>query len=203
MADIIADKNNSLKRRFLDNGDGTFSEYTASGTGTPPAGTASTRVQGTAANGAAPVGDPVQNGFLAATINPAGVANAQMIRSMGDKIGRQVTTLISIRELYAQNTVAILNSTVETTVIAAAGAGVFHDVSEILLTNASAVATLVEFRDATAGTVRIPVWVPANATIPVNPITYITQAVANGNWTAQCSSATSDIRIFIQAVKNI
>ncbi len=200
----IADKNNTLKRKYLDNGDGTFSEYSASSsTGVPPSGTSSTRVQGTAANGVASVGDPIQNGAVAQTVNPTAVASGQMARNMSDKVGRQVTTLIAVRELYAQNTVAILNSAVETTVLAAGAAGVFHDVTTILITNNSAVASLVEFRDATAGTVRIPVWVPANATVPVNPITYVTQATAANNWTAQCSSATSDIRIFIQAVKNI
>ncbi len=64
-------------------------------------------------------------------------------------------------------------------------------------------ATQVDIKDATAGTTRFIVWVPANTTVPVNPITYITQATAANAWTATCSSATSTVSLFIQAVKNI
>jgi hypothetical protein len=166
-------------------------------------GASSSQVQGNIANGVADAGNPIKTGGKAATAQPTAVTNLQRVDAMFDKVGRQVMTLIQARELYAQSNTVITSSAAETTIIAAGGAGVFNDISAMFITNTSAVATQIDFRDVTAGTIRFSVWSPANSTTPVNPITYITQTTANNVWTAQCSSATSTVSIFAQVVKNI
>lgn len=171
--------------------------------GSAMTGTGSRTMQGAGASGAATVGNPVLNGSRAATANPTAVTNGQTVANMADKMGRQVTTLISVRDLYTQNTTTITASTTETSILATGGASVFHDLSMMLISNTSATAVTVDIRDALAGTVRFTVAVPAATTVPVNPVTYITQTTANSAWTAQVSASVTDVRIFIQAVKNL
>lgn len=196
MADTTLSEQAIANRSF----DVTNNRINVSSTG---AGATSDRVQGTANNGVAASGSPVQTGGVAQLVNPTAVTSGQIAQMMTDKVGRQVATLISLRELYAQNNTVIASSAAETTILTAGAAGVFHDLSEMIISNTSAIATQIDIKDATAGTTRFTVWVPANTTVPVNPITYITQATAANNWTATCSSATSTVSLFIQAFKNI
>jgi hypothetical protein len=66
-----------------------------------------------------------------------------------------------------------------------------------VVTNKSATAVFVDFRDATAGTVRMTLSAPANDTrgftVPVDSA--MVQAVAANNWTATVSSAVTSIEI--------
>lgn len=104
------------------------------------------------------------------------------------------------RDRVDENTVT-LTTTGETTLLAAAGVGIFHDLSMLILSNNSATMTRVDFRDATGGPIRFSVNLAASGggavIVPVAPIK---QTAANTDWTAQLSAAT-DVRIFVQGVR--
>jgi hypothetical protein len=90
----------------------------------------------------------------------------------------------------------------ETTVVTA-GAG-FNDVYAIVVTNKSATGVSVDFRDATAGTVRMTLAAPANDTrgFTVAVDSAMIQAVAANNWTATVSAAVTSIEITMLYVGN-
>jgi len=103
---------------------------------------------------------------------------------------------------YTQNTIT-LSDTTETILISAGGAGVFHDLTLLWVTNSSVTAVRVDFRDATGGTVRFSLALAANGGAVPPILIPIAQITANNNWTAQLSSAVTDVRIFAQMVKNV
>jgi len=159
-------------------------------------------VEGPVAQGAAVSGNPLLLGGEARTTNPTAVADGQVVRGMRDKLGRLVVVQSHVRDLVQQDAPVTLTTTTETTIIAQA-AGVFHDLTAIIIANTSGTAVRVDIRDATAGTVRIPFYVPAGQTVGAVFSTPFKQATANNNWTAQLSGAVTDVRISTQAVKNI
>ena len=87
----------------------------------------------------------------------------------------------------------------------AGGANVFNDVYAIVVTNKSATAVFVDFKDATAGTTRLTLAAPASDTrgftVPVDSA--MVQAVAANNWTATVSSAVTSIEITMLYVANL
>jgi hypothetical protein len=91
----------------------------------------------------------------------------------------------------------ITSSTSETTIVTAGGAGVFVDLYCLILANTSATACNVTIKDATAGTTRAILAVPAGETrgfaLPVS--SGIPQATANNNWTATCSASVASMEI--------
>lgn len=97
----------------------------------------------------------------------------------------------------------ITASTTEATIIANGGAGVLLDVYGLIITNSSATACTVSIKDATAGTTRATIHVPAGDTrgFMVDPTGALKQATANNNWTATCSASVSSI--FITALYTI
>ena len=105
------------------------------------------------------------------------------------------------RKTFKDATTTISNSTSETTILAAVS-GFFLDLCSVFVSNTSATATRVDFRSATAGSVRFSLYVPAGATVGFDKVNPILQAAAGGNWTAQSSAAVIDLRIFAQAVRN-
>lgn len=123
---------------------------------------------------------------------------------ISDNLGRLVVTPIAPRSLVFDKTTTISATTAETTLIAAAGAGVFTDLTRVWLTNTSAsVSTRVDFRDTAGGTVKFSLMAPANASTPVVVGDVpIYQSSANQVWTAQCAVATTDIRVYTQFTKN-
>lgn len=117
-----------------------------------------------------------------------------------DKLGRPIVTTAP-RGQRAKNAIT-LTSTTETTLLSAGGASVFHDLTKLVIANTSSTDVRVDFRDATGGSVIFSVYAPANQTVGVvcgdDPIP---QTTANNNWTAQLSAAVTDVRIFVQAIK--
>lgn len=157
---------------------------------------------GNVANDGVDSGNPIKIGGIARTTNPTAVADADRVNAMFDKVGRQVMVLASPRALTTHATTTI-STTTETTILAAGGAGVFHDVTQIVLSNTSQSSVRVDIRDATSGTIRLSVGLApkGGAVIPFN--VPLVQASANNNWRATLSTAVTDVRIFIQAVKNV
>ncbi len=157
---------------------------------------------GNVAHDAADSGNPVKFGGKALTTNPTAVADADRVDARFDDLGRQVVVLNHVRDLVTQSTIT-LSSTTETTLLAAGAAGVFHDLTLLIVTNSSATAVRVDFRDATGGTVRFSLAIAANGGAVVPFAVPWTQTAAANNWTAQLSAAVTDVRIAVQAVKNV
>ena len=146
--------------------------------------------------------NPIKIGGVGTTTNPTAVADGDRVDSIFDKVGRQIMTLHAPRELTITNTIN-LTTTSETTLLATGGAGVFHDLTMLVISNANNISTRVDIRDDTSGTVILPIEIASKggAVIPFH--TPLAQTAVNDNWTAQLSDGDADIRIFVQAVKNI
>lgn len=160
-------------------------------------------VTGQVAHDAVDAGNPLKVGGQARTTNPAAVADGDRVNAMFDKLGRQVVVNQQCRDLVTTNNIT-LTGTTETTLLAAGGAGVFHDVTMLVMSNSSGTAVRVDIRDTTGGTVLLSMFLAANgggAVMPFQPP--MNQAAANTNWTAQLSAAVTDVRIKVVAVKNL
>lgn len=182
-------------------------EGVASGTNLPvsqaTASALNAQVVGNVANAASDSGNPVKIGGVGHTANPTAVTDGQRVDAMFDKLGKQVT-VGALRDLKAVQKTTITSSTSETTIITAA-ASTFHDVYSIIISNTSATVVDVTIKDATAGTTRAIITVPADDvrgfTLPVDSA--IPQASANNNWTATCGASVASVEITALYVKNL
>ncbi len=138
------------------------------------------------------------------TALPTAVSDGQSVGAMADKFGRAVTLVGTIRDLVGTQTTTISASTSETTIVTAAGSGVFADLVMLIISNTSASTnTRIDFRDATAGSVLFSLQSnggqpPVGFALPIP----IPQTSSNNNWTAQCATSTTDIRIYAVYAKN-
>lgn len=164
-------------------------------------GSAEFPAKGTVAHDAVDADAPVKIGFIARTANPTAVAALDRVDGYADDVGRQVVVLNSPRDLEVHQTTDTTGTT-ETTILTAGAAGVFHDLTQLTITNASATATVVTLRDDTAGTAVGKYAIAANGGIVLSFPTPFKQALAADNWTAQ-SSATVNLHFVVQAVKNV
>jgi hypothetical protein len=148
-------------------------------------------------------GNPLKIGGQARTTNPTAVADADRVNAVFDKIGRIVTAPCQVRQLVTSATITLTNTS-ETTLLAAGGSGVFHDMTMLTITNTSGTAVRVDIRDTTGGSVIISFYVAASGGGAVVPFSVpLSQTSSNTNWTAQLSASVTDVRIFMQAVKNV
>lgn len=161
-------------------------------------------VLGPTASGSSLTVAPITQGGRAATANPTAVTNGQVVNTAHDSLGKMIA-VSAIRELKAVTQTTVSNSTGETLVVSAGGAGVKLDVYGVICANSGASATLVSFKDATAGTTRFKIEVPAGDTrgFMLDPGGAVPQATANGNWTATCSVATTAMEITMLTVSNV
>ena len=159
---------------------------------------------GDIASGTTDSGNPVKQGFVGITALPTAVTNGQRVNGTADKFGRKIVLPITIRDLTGRQTTTISASTAETTIVTAGGAGVFNDIVMLIISNTSvSTNTRIDFRDTTGGAVLFSLQsigggAPVGFALPVP----IPQTTANTNWTAQCASSTTDIRIFAVFAKN-
>lgn len=163
-------------------------------------------VGGTTANDAVDAGNPVKIGGQARTTNPTAVAGADRVNAMFDDLGRQVVVSEHVRDLVVQQQTQIVNTAAETTILTAGAAGVFHDITSLVVTNASATSTTITIKDSTGGTTRMILDVGAlgsNSAVVIPFSKAMTQTSTENNWTATSSSAVVTINYFVQAVKNI
>lgn len=119
-----------------------------------------------------------------------------------DKYGALLTAQV-VRANKVQQQTTITASTAETTVLTAVAA-TFLDVYGVIVVNTSATAADITFKDATAGTARFDIYVPAGETrgFMLASGDAHTQATSNNNWTAQSSASVTSIKITMFAVKN-
>lgn len=160
-----------------------------------------------AAIGAAVPANAIQQGLRAATANPANATGGNLVAPMGDHAGRQVITPGQIRELVGIQTTTITASTAETTIITAGGAGVFNDLSSLIISTTDAAVATITIKDATAGTTRMVIDYPYVATATNVPLVIpfpipVPQAVAANNWTATVSVNAGTIKITAVFIKN-
>ena len=158
---------------------------------------------GDIAHDAVDSGSPVKIGGYAVTALPTAVANADRTNIITDKFGRQVVLPGTVRDLIGTQTTTISASTSETTIVTAA-ASVFNDLFALVISNTSAsTTTRIDFRDDTAGTVMFSLHSAAKSVVGFAlPGFSIPQTAVNKNWTAQCGTSTTDIRILAIFEKN-
>jgi hypothetical protein len=153
------------------------------------------------ATGSAVPANAFYHGGIAKTALPTAASDGNLTGQMLDKYGRPVVLTNSIRDLVGSQTTTISASTAETTIVTAA-ASVFNDLTTIIVSNTSATATRVDFRDTTAGSVIFQLFVPASDTRGVAFSTPLPQTSVDTNWTATCITSITDLRITAQFIKN-
>lgn len=160
------------------------------------------QVNGPTASGASLTVNPLTQGGRAATANPTAVTDGQVVNTMHDKLGKLVA-VGAIRTLKGVQDTTITASTAETTIITAV-TSVFLDLYGLILANSSATATTVTIKDATAGTTRAVIYVPAGDTrgftLPVDSA--IPQAAVTNNWTATSSASITSLFVTALYVQN-
>lgn len=158
---------------------------------------------GHGATGSAVPSGAQYGGGLASTALPSAATNGNLVGPMFDKYGRQAVVLGTIRDLVGTQTTTLSATTSETTIVSAA-ASVFNDVVMLIISNTSAATnTRIDFRDTTGGSVLFSVYSvaaspPTGFALPVP----IPQTTVNTNWTAQCATSTTDVRIYAVYQKN-
>lgn len=158
---------------------------------------------GNVASDGVDAGNPVKIGAKARTTMPTAVADADRVDLIADKIGQLVTTH-AIRDLRGNQVTTITSSTVETTIITAVAA-TFLDLYCLIITNTSATGCAVTIKDATAGTTRMVIQVPALETrgFTLPACDGHKQAVVNSNWTATCGTSVASIVVTALFKQNI
>lgn len=158
--------------------------------------------QGEVAHDIADTGRPVKIGFQARQTNPTAVADVDRTNAISDDIGRQIFLLGHVRDLVNQNQIGISNVTTAATLIVAGGAGVFHDLTSIDISNWSQVSTDVSILEGTSIMMRFQL-APKQTLLKTFPIgTGWKQITANTNWFAQLG-ATAVVSLNAQYVKNV
>lgn len=153
--------------------------------------------------GAAVPGSAPYQGAQALTALPTAATAGNLVGVSADKFGRIITQPITVRDLTGTQTTTISASTSETTIVTAA-ASVFNDLVMLIVSNTSASTnTRIDFRDTTAGTVLFSLQSNGGQP-PVGfcPSVAIPQTSVNTNWTAQCATSTTDVRIYAVFAKN-
>lgn len=168
----------------------------------PTASLFKTEPAGNVAHDAADSGNPIKIGGIARQANPTAVTALDRADLYMDDLGRPCVRLYVPRDLVTQQTTTISASTAETTILTAV-ASTFLDVTSIIAINTSATALRIDIRDATAGTVRMALYLPAGDTRGFVFQVPAPQTAVNNNWTAQCSASVTDVRIFVQAVRDV
>lgn len=164
--------------------------------------TVSALTGGGVAHDGADSGNPVKVGGQARTTNPTAVADADRVNFTADDLGRQVVVLSQVRDLVTHQHTQIASSSSETT-IGTAVASTFLDLTSLVLTNQTATAVNCTIKDATAGTTRMIIALPASGGAVLNFPVPVPQASVNNNWTCTLSSAAVTVNVFAQFVKNI
>lgn len=139
----------------------------------------------------------------AATANPTANSDGTVTRIMTDDLGK-VIAVSAVRDLKGVQTTTITSSTSETTIITAV-ASTFLDLYGLILTNSSASAQIATIKDATAGTTRLTIEIPAGDTrgFMLDAGSAIAQAVVNNNWTLTCTTSLASLYVTALYVKNI
>lgn len=124
---------------------------------------------------------PVKIGANARSTNVTAVADNDVANIISDLIGRIVVANGAVEQLKDRNRIT-LTTTTETTLIAAV-ASVRHVLTGLTIANRDNVAHTLDIRDATSGTIRETVVLPAGQTFVYKDTIGNPQAAVNTNWT--------------------
>jgi hypothetical protein len=103
---------------------------------------------GDIANDGVDSGNPVKVGGVARSSDMTAVANADRVNFVADLQGKQVTLPFALTENYVQGATAAVTGTGDTSIIAAAGAGIRNYITSFTIINSHAtVSTVVEIKD--------------------------------------------------------
>lgn len=153
------------------------------------------QVLGNIASDSVDSGNPVKIGAVGRTTLITAVTNGDRVDLMAGKYG-ELVTLHALREQRGNQVTTITASTAETTIVTAVASN-FLDLYGLIVSNTSATAVNVAIKDATAGTTRMNIAVPANETrgfmLPASD--GHKQAVVNNNWTATVSASVTSVII--------
>ena len=150
---------------------------------------------GHGATGSAVPAGATYKGLIAKTSLPTAVSDAQLVGAMADKFGRQVSIANAQRDLVLPMTQLTLTATTTETSLITAVASTFLDLVSVVVINTSATATQVDFRDSTAGTIRLTLYVPAGDMRGISYTVPLPQAAVNTAWTAKCGTSVSSVII--------
>jgi hypothetical protein len=153
-----------------------------------------------AATGAAVPVNALYNGFNAQTALPTAATAGNIVGATSDKFGRLVVLPQASRDLVSSQTTTIAVNT-ETTIVTSA-ASIFKDIVAFNIVNTSATPVRIDIRDATAGSIITQFYVPATDMRGIAYPVPLPQTTAANNWTAQVSSAVTDIRITAHFINN-
>ena len=158
---------------------------------------------GTTAQGSSISANPLTIGGRGATTSITSVSDGQVVNAMFDKQGKQVA-INNLRELLLDQQTTITSSVSETTIVTA-DATYYLDLYGLILTNTSATATNVTIKDATSGTTRMVIAVPAGDTrgFTVPADNGHKQATANNNWTATSSASIASLYVTAMVAKRL
>lgn len=161
---------------------------------------------GNVAHGASDSGNPVKIGGVGRTANPTAVTGGQRADLFMDDLGKPVVRLHAPRDLIVKQTTTISASTTETDIVTGV-ASTFLDLVMLIVSNTSATAVRVDFREetgaGTGGTVLFSLYIPAGDCRGFAPPVPIPMGTAGNDWTAQSSASVTDLRIFAVAVKDV
>ena len=141
-----------------------------------------------------------------ATSNPNASTHTFLKNRMVDKVGRNVVTVGHVRELVRSTHVHVKGSTANTTIIAAGGLGVYHDLASLTITTTFTSIGFLIIKDGTATSIFLNY--PNASVAPSAPVVLffqppIPQAAPNTNWTVTQSSATMAVNYSSTYIKNI
>jgi hypothetical protein len=160
-------------------------------------------IAGTVAHDGADSGNPVKIGGVARTADPTAVATGDRVDAYFDVTGKQVVTPYAPRALTVTGAATLTNTTA-TSLITAGGAGIFVDLTTLILTNTSSTAVRVDIRDAgTGGSVIFSIGLAANGGAVVNFPAPVPQTTANNAWAVQLSASVTDVRCYGIGVKRV
>lgn len=145
---------------------------------------------GATLHGVADIGSaPQKVGGIVMQANPTAEVGGDVTNFRADDIGRQITRPMQVRDLIATAYVSVANGT-ETTLLAAGGAGVFHDLIKVVLSNNSTAAVGVDIRCTTAGNIVFHYEIPANGVVGESLAVPWPQDATNNNWTIDLPDIT-------------
>ena len=139
-----------------------------------------------AAQGGTPPANALQTSAIAATALPAATTATKTVVPMADKFGRQVLVLQGDRALFTPFSVQSTAAS-PATLLASGGAGVFTDITELILTNEGA-ATIVSISD---GTITYKFALAANGGLTKTFATPLPATSAATAWTISNSAAVN------------
>ena len=135
--------------------------------------------------------DSVSAFGVAMTTNPTAVSDTAAATMKTDKLGRQLSRPVQVRELIATAYASITNGT-ETTLATASAAG-YLDLIYVMGTNNSDAAVTVDLRAVSSGNIMLSVRIPANGTAGVSLPVPIPQDATGNAWTADLPDITGTV----------